>query len=418
MGRKKQPGDKPESVDLSSQAKDGPQEPERFDPALLGQSAARRQDYFERECIIEHPYLEKALDKILHAICSPGDGPSLNRLGIMALVIGPSRVGKTTLIKKLMERLDERARESMLNDPALIPYVFIDPPGKGRFNWMYYIKAALRQLKDPFIDRKTPALRTRDYEEAMEEAYIQRKPYAVIIDEAQHLAKAASDPSLQNQLDQLKYYENRTGVSHVLVGTYEMRPFRKANAQLAGRSIDVHFPRYDATKPEDRALFRSVLWALQRQLPVEEEPLLMQEHWEFLYARSIGCIGLLKLHLNQALNLALTEGAKTVTKEHLQLTAPAEDRVNLWLNTALKGEEELTEREGADERLLKALGLREPKVVQQADESTSTQVGGNSRSKHGRKPGDRKPGRDPIGDSVDESEETLEDDADGERAAG
>src|SRR5258706_5454847 len=111
MRRKKQPEDKPEAVDLSSQAKDGPQEPERFDPALLGQSAARRQDYFERECIIEHPYLEKALDMILHAICSPGDGPSLNRLSIMALVIGPSRVGKTTLIKKLMERLDERARE-------------------------------------------------------------------------------------------------------------------------------------------------------------------------------------------------------------------------------------------------------------------------------------------------------------------
>lgn len=420
MGKKNKRHDNPEPVDPSSQTKDEPQEPERFNPALLEQPAALRQHYFERECIIEHPHLEKALDAILHAICSPGDGPNLNRLGIMVLVIGPSRVGKTTLIEKLMERLLERAKERMLIDPAFIPHVFIDPPGRGRFDWMYYITAALRQLGDPFIDRKTPTLRMRDYEGAMEEAYIQRKPYAVIIDEAQHLAKAASGLSLQNQLDQLKYYENRTGVSHVLVGTYEMRPFRKANAQLAGRSIDVHFPRYDATKPKDRANFRSVLWALQRQLPVEEEPLLMQEHWEFLYARSIGCIGLLKLHLNQALNLALTEGAKTVTEEHLRLTAPAEDRVNLWLNTAIKGEEELTARDGADERLLVALGLREPKGALQVDESTTTQGKGGSRSKRVRKPGDRNPSRDPIGGTIDESEDMREDDANvnDERAAG
>jgi type II secretory pathway predicted ATPase ExeA len=418
MGKKNKRQDNPEPVEPSPQAKDELLEPERFDPALLEQPAALLQDYFEREVIIEHPHLDKALDAILDAICSPGDGPSLNRLGIMVLVIGPSRVGKTTLIEKLVERLLERAIERMLLDPAFISHVLIDPPGKGRFNWMYYIKAVLRQLGDPFIDRRTPALRTRDYEEAMEEAFIQRKPFAVIVDEAQHLAKAASGPSLQSQLDQLKYYENRTGVSHVLVGTYEMRPFRKANAQLAGRSIDVHFPRYDATKPEDRAIFRSVLWALQRQLPVEEEPLLMQDHWEFLYARSIGCIGLLKLHLNRALNRALTEGAKTVTEEHLRMTAPAEDRVNLWLNTAIRGEEELTEREGADERLLVALGLREPKGVQQADESTATQVKGGSHSKRGRKPGDRNPGRDPIDDTVDDLEDTLEEDANGERVAG
>src|SRR5260370_16817776 len=117
-----------------------------------------------------------------------------------------------------------------------------------------------------------------------------------MFDDAHHLAKAASGRGLADQLDHLKYLENRTGVCHVLVGTYEMKSFRKASAQLAGRSIDVHFPCYDATKQQDREEFRSVLWALQRQLPVEDEPLLAQDRWEFLYARSISCIRLLKLH--------------------------------------------------------------------------------------------------------------------------
>src|SRR5207302_6370167 len=109
-----------------------------------------------------------------------------------------------------------------------------------------------------------------------------------------------------------------------------MRPFRKVNAQLVCRSVDVHFSRYDAAKEEEAQVFRSVLWALQRQLPVEKEPSLV-EQWEFLYARSIGYVGLLKMHLNRALNAALTEGAKTITLTHLQKTALESARVELAL---------------------------------------------------------------------------------------
>src|SRR5215472_3087334 len=125
MGRKKCK-DVPESVDPAPQTGAQLQEPEFFDPSLLKQPAAVRQRYFEDECIIEHPYLDKALDDILHAICSPGKELDLKRLGLMALVIGPTRVGKTTLIKKLQEKLSERAKKRMLSDPDFIPYAFID----------------------------------------------------------------------------------------------------------------------------------------------------------------------------------------------------------------------------------------------------------------------------------------------------
>src|SRR3989440_11235722 len=104
-----------------------------------------------------------------------------------------------------------------------------------------------------------------------------------------------------------------------------MRRFRTVTPQLAGRTVDVHFRRYDATKKEDREEFRSVLWALQRPLPLEVEPMLVEQHWEMLYARSIGCIGLLKLHLIRALALSLTENAQTITETHLRMTAPPED---------------------------------------------------------------------------------------------
>ena len=177
-----------------------------------------------------------------------------------------------------------------------------------------------------------------------------------------------------------------------------MRPFRKVNAQLACRSIDVHFPRYDAANEEDAQIFQSILWALQRQLPVLEEPALVKQ-WEFLYARSIGCIGLLKMHLNRALNLALAEQARTVTLTHLRKTAPSEARVELALRNALESEAELTESDGADERLLTLLGLRGSRTAQPAKERTEEPS--PTPKKPGR-PGKRSPGRDVTGQESDE----------------
>ena len=230
----------------------------------------------------------------------------------------------------------------------------------------------------------------------MESALLHRRPIAVIVDEAHHLAKTSSGRHLQDNLDQLKYFENLTGVSHLLVGTYDLRPFRKVNAQLACRSVDVHFSRYDAAKDDDAQVFRSVLWALQRQLPVEREPHLV-EHWEFLYARSIGCIGLVKMHLNRALNVALTERAKTITLTHLRKTAMPEARVELALRNALESETELAESAGADERLLSLLGLRgpHPKEYQkpQLEEKAASVY------EKGKRPGKREPARDAIGEA-------------------
>ncbi len=253
--------------------------------------------------------------------------------------------------------------------------------------------------------------------EATEAAYLERKPLAIIVDEAHHLAEATRGSRLQSQLNHLKNFENTTGVSHVLVGTYEMRPFRKVNPQLACRSIDVHFPRYDMTKEKDCLVFKSILWALQRQLPVEEEPLLAEKHWEFLYARSIGCIGLLKLHLNRALNRALKEGARTVTLDHLRQTAASDVRVKLALRNALESEAEFVEAEDADAQLL-AL-LRKPPSrpsshsKQGQDEQAETP---SSPALGNRKPGKRAPGRDSTGTTANAEERREEPDE--EQAAG
>ena len=380
------------------------EEPPFFDRAFLLQPPSARQEYFEHHCLIEHPRLLEALDAILEAICAPGEGVHTRRPGTMVLVIGPARVGKTTLIHLLEERLLAYAASRMQADPHFIPFAsMIAPePGSSRFDWTDFYKPVLRQLGNPFVDSPTHPIRARQMREATEAAYLERKPLAIIVDEAHHLAEAARGSRLHSQLNHLKNFENTTGVSHILVGTYEMRPFRKVNPQLACRSIDVHFPRYDMTKEEDCLVFKSILWALQRQLPVEKEPLLAEKHWEFLYARSIGCIGLLKLHLNRALNRALKEGAHTVTLDHLRQTAASDVRVKLALRNALESEAEFVEAEDADAQLLALLRKPFPPSSSQAVPGQGKQDQPQSPpTPRSQRPGKRAPGRDSIGSKPD-----------------
>src|SRR5947209_19130941 len=70
-------------------------EPEYFPSVLLIQPNGARQEYFEQQCLIEHPRLLETLDATIQAICPPGGGANVRRPGTMILVIGPTRVGKT-----------------------------------------------------------------------------------------------------------------------------------------------------------------------------------------------------------------------------------------------------------------------------------------------------------------------------------
>ena len=195
-----------------------PQEPEYFPSALLTQPNGARQEYFEQQCLIEHPRLLETLDATLQAICPPGEGASKRRPGTMVLIIGPPRVGKTTFVRLLEERLLEQSGARLQQDPGFIPFSSITVAGgdTSRFDWPTYYRAVLRGFHDPFVDGKKARIPTRELREAMEAALLHRKPIAVIVDEAHHLAKAASGRRLQDQLDHLKYFENVTGVSHIM----------------------------------------------------------------------------------------------------------------------------------------------------------------------------------------------------------
>jgi hypothetical protein len=254
-------------------------------------------------------------------------------------------------------------------------------------------------LKQPQLDdgstggqRFLPLTRASgaDYRYAVEQALQCRRPLAVLIDEAQHLAKMHSSRKLMDQLDVIKSIASRTGTVHALFGTYDLLAFRNLSGQLSRRSIDLHFPRYQADKTDDRKIFLSVLRTFEGQIPLPEQPDLVKD-WEYLYEQSIGCVGVLKGVLIKALSAALQEGSTTLTRRHLESRALSVAQCEKMLAEAIEGERCLLASDEAHTRLRLSLGLDSSVNRAIPSKNGTTKKGGRSR------PGQRRPRRDPIG---------------------
>lgn len=372
-----------------------------FPRQLLHESTEVRRAYFETYAMA-HPRLTEADEALIRAILDPA-GASL------VFVYGPTGVGKTTLRRHVTERLIRSALPDLEIDRGRIPVVAVEAiaPESGNFNWKDHFIRSLEAMDEPLIDRKidypvragmeaptgsarahatAPALRR-----AFEQALKYRRPYAYIIDEAQHLMKMTSGRRLQDQLDCIKSLAAESGTTHVLIGTYELLPFRNLSGQLSRRSADIHLPRYHCDRDADRRDFQRAIANFQRHLPLEQEPDLVA-HWEFLYERSIGCVGVLKDWLGRALAVALAEGAQTLTLTHLKGQALSVAQCEKMAREAMEGEAKVTENPTDKTRLRQLLAI--PAAYGPAPNTGQSE---EKKKTKGTRVGERKPTRDPVG---------------------
>src|SRR6266702_1215081 len=421
-----------------------------FPQDLLAQPIATRLHYFETK-VVAHQHLKEVHAILLHAIRYPA-GASL------IVVFGPTGVGKTTL----RQRIERQLLEDAMTDPSLfpghIPVVAMEAasPDSGSVHWKDYYTRALLALDEPFIaDKITYDVRDMhrdeqgrlviernltipDLRRALEKTLLYRQPRAFIVDEAQHFRKMASGRRLLDQMDNLKSLAGMTNtvyviynleqrgrllnnwhyvyselvsdvlfqksrarlyIIHILAGTYDLLLFRNLNAQLSRRSIDVHFPRYDAINPEERKAFRRTLLTFQRHLPLEKAPNLVQQ-WEICYAHTIGCVGILKDWLTQALSEALETGAKTISPSLLAAHAPSIDRCNQMITDIEEGEKALRVDPEATEKLLARLGLGPRRTREKRTEQPGETSAPSAPSRR-RRVGQRNPTRDAVKKEVE-----------------
>jgi hypothetical protein len=371
------------------------------DIAAVAPEVTKRLEHF-RNFTVAHPRLVQARDELVDAI--DGAAP-----GSLVFVLGPTGVGKTTLRLKIENLLAQQMAQALAADPGRLPFVSVEvvPPDSGRFRWRDYFRRVLAAMNEPLIgfkslggargvpiaDAPPSVLGNAELGFAVEQALRYRRPPVVFVDEAQHLARIASGRRLSDQLDVIKSIANRTETVHVLLGTYELLAFRNLSAQLSRRSMDLHFERYRADSDEDRQIFRSVLLTFQKQLPFATAESDLIGAWEFLYERSVGCVGILKEWLMRACVRAIKHGAVKLTPEHLERTALSISQCDKVLAESREGETRLNDHEDARQRFRTLLGL-EP----QSRARTEAEADGGppfQKRKRGR-PCKRAPRRDPV----------------------
>jgi hypothetical protein len=80
-------------------------------------------------------------------------------------------------------------------------------------------------------------------------------------------------------------------------------------------------------------------------------------HWQYVYARSLGCVGVLKEWLVRATALALREGSAALTLSHLERRALSEAKCARMAADIQEGEQALHYSEAHRQRLLALLGM-------------------------------------------------------------
>jgi energy-coupling factor transporter ATP-binding protein EcfA2 len=385
-----------------------------FPRSLLDQSLEARRHYFEAK-VVAHQRLKEVYEALLHAIRYPA-GTSL------VLVVGPTGVGKTTLLQRVVKQLIEDAACDSTTTPGHMPVIAMEAPSpdSGNFSWKDYFTRALLASDEPMLANKITyhvrgmhrdeqgqllierTLTTPDLRQIFEQCLHHRRPRAFIVDEAQHFKKMASGRRLLDQMDTLKSLANMTSTVHVLIGTHDLLGLMNLNAQLARRSLTLQFPRYRAEQLEDLKEFKKLLRTFQRHLPLSEEPDLVG-HCEYFYEQCLGCTGMLKTYLNKTLGSALEQGEHTLTQKRWERHAEPPAKLKDMLHEIKEGEKAFKNQDDETHRttLREMLGLSASTPFSELakEENVSSPPPSPAASRRARKQrvGQRQPTRDVVG---------------------
>jgi AAA domain-containing protein len=378
----------------------------KFPKELLKADKKQRRKYFS-DLVIAHPLLVETFRAVSTEIQQADPGS-------LIFVFGPAGAGKSTLARKVKEQVTADLLSELNEDRGRYPVVMTElwAQDSGNYNLRDLYRGLLDSMREPCVDskviiedgndgswieimrrhRKAGSLELRN---ATLKAFEFRRPSAVLIDEAQHLATVSSGRKVYDQLDAVKSLANKAQLPIVLFGTYQLLPFRNLSGQLSRRSSDIHLRRYNSKVASELTAFINVVGSFQQHLPLEREPDLVT-HWDYLYERSIGCVGVLKSWLLKALISALRQDSSTIELKHLETTALSVAQCDKMATEALEGEGKLTETTRARAMLRLRLSLNTDK----ARLSKRAELPSESKAKKKRgRPFKRKPARDPVGNA-------------------
>lgn len=296
---------------------------------------------------VRHPKLDAVLEQI-HPLLMPHSESNI------VYIVGATGTGKSTLSRYALNKFYDQYADLAASDISAIPVVNVEAycDGDTRHGFRGLYEDLRTVLQEPATNRKTfieeadgimtlrptKRLTIRQLRSLVEKGLKRRCTKVVVIDEAYHLLKFAKDSAV---MDTLKSLANTTGTKLVLVGSFDLFSLVESHAQVARRSAFVHFERYRPERSEDCTAFRNIVLSLQDKWPVADVPNFVAI-WDELMTLSLGCVGLLKGFLLDALAMQLLN-ADRWDYEFLQRAAMANKLRAIIEREILHGEQEIEE---------------------------------------------------------------------------
>ncbi len=300
---------------------------------------------------LPHPKQEAALERCKRLTLAPGHCR-------VVLVVGPAGVGKSMLSRILMAWLLTGSVEEVRDNPAHLPALKVTAkaPVNGVFGWKHFFEQLLNAAQEILVEYKvafeppgwwpkSASLRTFALLESYHQVLFFRRPLAVLIDEAHHIAIGARNRESRLQIECVKTLARESATVHFLFATHDVIKLLDVSEQVARSAQIVHLDPYDAADIEERRQFMEFTIKLIRALPI---PLASSQRRRYAYfhKQSCGAPGILHDWFELAAGCALLDGAAEITAARLEESAILQRQLDT-LKEAIKGHGDALSRTAA-----------------------------------------------------------------------
>ncbi len=279
--------------------------------------------------------------------------------GEVICIVGPSRAGKSLLIRRLIQMLFGECRYEETGELLAVVVEAVNSGSHGTFSTKAFTQRMLEAVRHPLftmkgqdiddilamqkMDRSTEATLRM----ALEQALIARGTKVIFIDEAQHVKYASKDAQAAFAvMDSWKCLAQTAGLVIVFVGAYPILDVISNSPHLLGRKHQIHFPRYHANE-EDILAFGQLLAKYSEIVDLDSSLASLTDVAELMYEGSLGCIGLLKAWIKRADAIAVGAGMR-VDEKLLRTTRLSDIDLNSIRKEIIAGEHSLSVTSGSE----------------------------------------------------------------------